>query len=243
MLEIVNLPCRPQPDLTSHDNFRALLKTLRTLVLRFDYPSTDKHPYRYSPLGDVSHEFFTDLPKTWLAPASTGLTSLTLGGDALWGYLLKVNFRGVHFSNLESLDMQRFVFSHDWQLEWILSHTSLQKLSLYKCRILTEARWYGKKDGEYYPTEYSDGERFSPQKYQYAKRWHHYYEELSDGLENLESFTTIADEGSTTRNTDGWYVEFHWLGWYGVTPHPRTQSEDEQKLDLLQAKLCSRRGR
>lgn len=233
-LEIVNLPCRPQPDLTSHDSFHALLKTLRTLVLRFDYPSNHEYPYQFSPLGDVSHEFFTDLPEAWLAPASTGLTSLSLGANELWGYLLKVDFRDVRFPHLKSLRMQSFVFSHDWQLEWILSHKSLQKLRLHECRMLTEARWNGKKDDDNYPTEYSpDGDLVSPQVYQHAKSWHHYYEEFSDRLENLRSFTT---------DPNGRYEEFHHLGWYPVTPHPLVQAKDEKAFNLLQATINSRSG-
>ena len=242
-LEIVNIPCRPQPDLTSHHSFHALLKTLRTLVLRFDYPSTHEYPYQFSPLGDVSHEFFTDLREAWLAPASTGLTSLSLGANELWGYLLKVDFRDVRFPHLKSLGMQSFVFSHDWQLKWILSHKSLQKLRLHDCRIVTEARWYGKKDNDHYPTEYwPDSDGFSRQEYQYARSWHYYYEEFLGGLENLRSFTLIPEEKSTKEDPIGRYEEFHWLGWYPVTPHPRKQAEDDEAFNLLQAKISSRSG-
>ena len=36
-LDIVNHPCRTQPDLTTHQSFSTLLGTLKTLLLRFDY--------------------------------------------------------------------------------------------------------------------------------------------------------------------------------------------------------------
>ena len=244
-LEIVNLPCRPQRDLTDHPSFSALLSTLQTLVLRFDYASTREEPYRYSPLGDVSHEFFTNLRKTWLEPASTGLTSLSLGANELWGYLLKVDFRRVRFPHLKSLDMQRFVFSHDWQLEWILSHKSLQKLSLYQCPILTHARWYGEMKDDY-PTKFSSiGDRRSLQEHHHAKSWHHYYEEFLGGLENLRSFTLVPDGQSTKKYPIGLYnlyEKFYEERWFKVTPFPRTQAEDEEAFNLLQATISSRPG-
>ena len=242
MLEIVNLPCRPQPDLTNHASFPALLRTLQTLKLRIDYPSTQDNPYRYSPLGDVSHEFFTHLPDIWLRPASTGLTSLSLGANELWGYLLKVDFRDVRFPRLKSLDMQRFVFSHDWQLEWILSHKSLQKLSLNQCRILAHACWYG-EEADGYPTKvFPEGNKRTLQKYHHAKSWHQYYEEFSGALENLRSFTMVPDEGSTTTDPKDQYVEFHYDTWYPVKPDQPTQAEDKKTLNLLQATISSRSG-
>ena len=235
-LEIVNLPCRPQPDLTGHASFLGLLRTLQTLMLRIDYPSSQEAPYRYSPLGDVSHEFFTRLPDTWLRPASTSLTSLSLGANELWGYLLKVDFRDVRFPRLKSLDMQRFVFSHDWQLGWILSHKSLQVLSLNQCQILAHACWYGEEDDDYPTKVLPTGNKSSLQEYHYAKSWHHYYEELSGGLENLGSYPQIANE------PNGQYVEFHYDAWWPVTPDQRTQAEDKEKLNLFQATISSRSG-
>ncbi len=101
-LHIINRPYEPQPSLTGNPSFSALLRTLRTLYLAFDGSSWNRIS------GCRRLEFFTHLPQTWLAPTSTNLTCLTLTATAQWGYLVKVDFRSVHFPRLRSLKMQNF---------------------------------------------------------------------------------------------------------------------------------------
>ena len=229
-LDIANLPCRSQPDLTDHPKFSTLLRTLQTLLLQFDYTSDYHEPYVHSPLGGESHEFFTHLPGTWLAPAATDLTCLSLRAPELWGYLLKVDFRGVHFPRLMSLVMQKFVFSHDWQLEWILSHTTLKTLCLFQCRILTHARWFGEKDSEGYPTSFSESDTLPPEDHHYDKSWHQYYQQFSSLLKSLEWFTTKPNDRSAVPNLIGLYEKFDGESWLEVIPEPGRRAEDERML-------------
>ena len=238
MLSISNLPCRSQPYLTDHPSFSALLRTLKALSLRFDYDS--KH-------GDIRldrelrqhREFFTGLPQAWLAPASHDLTSLALGARWLWGYLLKVDFRGVHFPRLKSLFMEDFVFSHDWQLDWILSHTSLEEMRLIQCWILIHAHWYGQKDDEGYPAGFLETHT---QDYGYSKQWNHYYQHFSSLLGNLRCFTTMRDDGSAQTDDVGGYQTFHRNRWVPVVGDLDGRAEDEEELKHLKA-TTNRRSR
>ena len=236
VLSISNLPCRSQPYLTDHPSFSALLRTLQTLSLRFDYDS--KHDYIHFDRELRQHrEFFTRLPRAWLAPASHDLTFLALGAAGLWGYLLKVDFRGVHFPRLKSLLMEDFVFSHDWQLDWILSHTSLQEMRLIQCWILIHAHWYGEKDNEGYPDGFSSTRT---QNYGYDKRWHHYYLHFSSLLGNLRCFTTMRDDGSAQTDGVGGYQTFHKKQWVHVVGDLDWRAEEEEALEHLKATTTHR---
>ena len=239
-LDIVNLPCRPQPDLTGDPGFFALLGTLRTLSIKFDYNYAHNKPQERSPRGHVSRQFFIDFPDTWLAPAPTDLTYLSLGADELWGYILKVDFRGVHFPQLQSLVVEKFVFGQDWQLEWILSHTSLQELSLLKCQILIQAVWLGEMDEDGYPLSMTDDETALVQTHFFYRSWHNYYQKVLDELENLRSFTTWPDRT---------WVEPDWYGQYGVFSEwkwskfeidPHRSELDEWMLKQVMAKANER---
>ena len=238
-LDIVNLPCRSQPDLTNRQSFSDLLKTLKTFSLRFDHYPAYHEPYVISPLGGVSHEFFTRFPRAWLAPAAPNLTCLALSALELWGYLLKVDFRGVHFPKLETLVMNNFVFSHDWQLDWILSHNSLQEMRLMQCRILTHAIWFGEKDDEGYPTRFSRSDTLHLRYHHYAKAWHHYYQRFLS-LDNLTYFTTKADDRSVVADLTGMYEGFDEGSWLEEIPEPDRQAEDKRMLKYLRSKAHDR---
>lgn len=252
VLSIFNLPCRSKRYLTAHPSISALLRTLQALSLRFDYYSMPDDTHFHDELRR-RRGFFTRLPLAWLAPASHDLTFLALGARGLWGYLLKVDFRGVHFPQLKSLSMKDFVFSHDWQLDWILSHTSLQQMRLIQCWILIHAHWYGEEDNEGYPISFSlineDYERHPisflstcAQNYRYAKRWHHYYQHFSSLLGNLRRFTTMGNDGSTKTDCVGGYQTYHEDGWIRVIPEPDRRAEDEEALKHLKA-TTNRRSR
>lgn len=238
-LDIVNLPCRSQPDLTDHQVFTKILERLQTFLLRFDHDPDYDQPYKDSPLGCVSYDFFTRLPRAWLAPAASHLKCLALSAPELWGYLLKVDFRGVHFLKLESLVMTKFVFSHDWQLEWILSHNSLQEMRLMQCRILTHATWLGEKDDEGYPTRFLRSDTLHLRYHQYAKSWHHYYQRFLS-LENLTYFTTKPDDHSVITSLAGMYEEFDEGSWLEETPEPDREAEDKRMLNHLKSKAKDR---
>ena len=236
-LDIRNLPCRPQPDLTGHPSFSALLETLQTLVLKFDYNWVNDKPHGGSQRGEEPQEFFTNLPKTWLAPAATNLTSLTLGASQLWGYVLKIDFSDVHFPRLQSLVMEQFVFSHDWQPNWIVSHKFLQKLCLFQCRMLVSAIWTGGKDADGYPTTLLERDGDSLEHYHYSRSWNRYYDNFLKYLESLRWFSTEPDEWVAT-NSVGLYTTFDKYEWFAMKVGDDMRAKDEKSLEQLKAKTA-----
>ncbi|CAG8021383.1 unnamed protein product [Penicillium salamii] len=82
------------------------------------------------------HDYFNRLLSTvWLKPAMSSLQNLTLYSDMYWGFYPRPPLKGIHFPNLQSLSLGNYCFFEDAQLDWILSHSSLQELYLDDCAI------------------------------------------------------------------------------------------------------------
>lgn len=48
-----------------------------------------------------------------------------------------IDFRGLHLPHLRTLALNRMTFTHDWQVDWILSHgATLQALLLDDCPLI-----------------------------------------------------------------------------------------------------------
>jgi len=135
------------------------------------------------------YEFFAELSSVWLQPASENLISLTLHSDDIWGYMSKADFRGLHFPKLKRLELGDYTFSHDWQLERILSHKTIEELVLDDCAIVRRFHIGGPQDEEHYilmPTE--DGER----SFRYHnRRWADFFARVKEGLPNLTQFRFV----------------------------------------------------
>lgn len=147
------------------------------------------------------HTFMTELPQLWLQPARENLTSLALHMDDFWGYVPKVDFRSLHFPKLKKLELGNYTFSHDWQLEWILSHQALEELILDDCPIVRHARNFGPIDQEGYlvtPTVSSGPTTIS----RYDGRWAEYFRRL-EGMPKLKKLKFGVGEWRDGRNFDG----------------------------------------
>lgn len=137
---ISNLQNRNTPSMTESVGFIDLLRNLRTLKLTikctvdpYTRPSWSSHERIFL---EESVRFFQTLPDTWLRPAES-LQSLHLSAELPWGWYPKVDFRHIRFPRLRSLALAGFTFSHDWHLEWLLSHAgSLRCLRLVSCTML-----------------------------------------------------------------------------------------------------------
>lgn len=70
-----------------------------------------------------------------------------------FGYSPKLDLRGVHFPSLRTLALGNYTFTHDWQLDWLSSHSStLENLYLDDCIVVYYAKLYDcKVDSEGYP--------------------------------------------------------------------------------------------
>jgi hypothetical protein len=94
------------------------------------------------------------LPSLWLQPAANNLTTLCLYHmNIYFGYSPKLDLRGVHFPSLRTLALGNYTFTHNWQLDWLGSHSStLENLYLDDCIVVYYAKLYDcKLDSEGYP--------------------------------------------------------------------------------------------
>lgn len=112
------------------------------------------------------YEFFENLPSTWLSPPiADHLRTLSLFANDYWGWSPKMDFRVLSqgkngtggFSNLRTLALGTFVFSHQWQVDWVAQLGSdngrggLEELYLDNCPVMWRARVFGPVDGEGFP--------------------------------------------------------------------------------------------
>ncbi|CAM1502341.1 Fc.00g043250.m01.CDS01 [Cosmosporella sp. VM-42] len=98
------------------------------------------------------YELFRSLPKTWLSPIlAENLRVLSLYCQDYWGWNPPMHFRDVNsesggFPNLRVLALGNYVFSHEWQIDWIASLGSknsrggLEELYLEECPVMYHAR-------------------------------------------------------------------------------------------------------
>lgn len=80
------------------------------------------------------------------------------------------------------------MFSHDWQLEWLLEHAAtLEELSLDDCLIVHHARHYGDLDDEGFAVE-PERDYGSVTVRTYGRRWASVFSETQSGLLKLNVF-------------------------------------------------------
>ncbi|KAM0724165.1 hypothetical protein Q7P37_000047 [Cladosporium fusiforme] len=181
-------------ELATSEDFKAVMSRLRSLELSItSWQETQEVDYditRDIELPELHAFFGRDLRKYWLEPLQDQLEHLELTGRSFWGYVPKCDLRGLHFPKLQSLVLEQMTFTHDWQLEWILSHgKTLTSLTLRDCPII-HATWIGHTlDDENYPT-LTLGERlkWESESYEncnywtYEARWHGYFERFKNHL-------------------------------------------------------------
>ncbi|OTA98545.1 hypothetical protein M426DRAFT_325886 [Hypoxylon sp. CI-4A] len=149
-LAIQNLAGYDDTRLTSSDLFRKVLSTITDLKLHVVFEKEDECPEDEIYLPE-RFAFMESLHKTWLAPkVAQNLRVLSLFCDDYWGWTPKMDFREINpgigphsgFPNLEVLALGNYIFSHDWQIDWIPSlgrqnrYGGLRELYLDDCPIL-----------------------------------------------------------------------------------------------------------
>jgi len=157
------------------------------------------------------HEFFArDLLQYWLKPVQENLVHLKLESTCYWGWVPKCDLRGVRFPHLKSLELGEMTFTHDWQLEWIISHgDTLTQLSLRQCPIAHDIWIDHTLDAEGYPVHtlgeelYWDGttEEFGDWCGNSA-RWKDYFPRLMSGLPRLRQLQIGEASSSDLRQDD-----------------------------------------
>ncbi|CAH0022299.1 unnamed protein product [Clonostachys rhizophaga] len=154
-LTISNLGDYNDERLTKSDAFKAVLesKELVDLKLQITTQADDRDPENELFLCD-KYDLFAALPSTWLSPTVAGnLTTMSLYCREHWGWNPKMDFRAVRpgmgvdsgFPSLRFLALGKYVFSHQWQVDWIASlgrqngRGGLEKLYLDNCPIMYHA--------------------------------------------------------------------------------------------------------
>ncbi|KAF7548848.1 hypothetical protein G7Z17_g6783 [Cylindrodendrum hubeiense] len=140
-LTISNLADYNDPLFTESGVFRAVLN-LRSLVdVRLYIATTTESPLRVETTRfPEKYDMFESLPSTWLSsPVAANLQVLSIYCHEWWGWLPKMDFRLVdELQNLKVLALGRFVFSHEWQIDWFGS-LGLQEFYLDDCAVLHQA--------------------------------------------------------------------------------------------------------
>ncbi|KAE8372459.1 hypothetical protein BDV26DRAFT_301880 [Aspergillus bertholletiae] len=156
----------------------AHLQSLRLSIVTENYEASPENELEFP----EPHDFFAEMPSTWLKPTMGSLEHLTLYCDRYWGFYPKVNFRGIHFPRLKTLALGNFAFAQDSHLEWILSHdASLTELYLDDCTIL-----YDKSEMEVRtPEQHPDRRKYYCS---YEKRWYHFFDAFRARLPLLRHF-------------------------------------------------------
>lgn len=157
-LTISNLPDAIEHELYTSPPFQAFASSHPLCALKI-LVSTEQNMRRpaESIFIPTKYDFFERLPTTWL---STSLTSnlrvLSLFCDHYFGWAPKLDLRmirpGPAFPRLKVLALGNYVFTHDWQVEWIASlganngRGGLEELYLDDCPIMWRARTRGLMD-------------------------------------------------------------------------------------------------
>lgn len=169
-LTISNLSERDAEYLRSSATMARFLETqsLSTLQLLTTSGTTDPaFGESHFALGN-KYRFIESLPSTWLSPPlADHLRTLSLFAHDYWGWCPKMDFRllsrGINgtggLPNLRTLALGKYVFSHQWQVDWVAQLGSdngrggLEELYLDNCPILWRSRLLGPVDSEGFPQE------------------------------------------------------------------------------------------
>ncbi|KAK3898701.1 hypothetical protein C8A05DRAFT_37700 [Staphylotrichum tortipilum] len=132
-LTVRNLQNTPDEHVTSSDDFRETIRDMTALHLQICTEWNDDHALSRPDMVN----FWGHLRSRWLEPLADQLETLTLYWDIDWGLYPLMDLRGLHFPRLKSLSLGTYVFGVDAQLDWLLSHKTLEHLSLDSCAICT----------------------------------------------------------------------------------------------------------
>lgn len=192
-LTIKNLQDYHEAETFEKSSFLAVRNRLKQLHLNV---ATEYDSWRpeYAIKARGLHDGFTHhIPKFWLKPLSQQLTHLSLYCPDLWGIWPFVDLREIPtFPYLKSLCLGNFMFAHDWQVDWIVSHgSSLQNLYFDDCKIVVTLNLNAEQIRANFPGMETPVHRRVPTALVHVDlRWHVLLDRLRRGLPNLRQFVT-----------------------------------------------------
>lgn len=191
-LSIANLHDLTNYDTMRSEDFKAVISRLDTLELLVATQDEDASPEHEIEFAERHRFFGKDLVEFWLAPSQQNLVNLKLYSTCYFGYLPKCDLRGIHFPHLKTLALGNMTFTHDWQIDWIVSHgATLESLTLDDCPIITDALVYNTIENDRYVKlndDYTLATADDPIFWSYPTRWHSYFDKLTTGLPHLRRF-------------------------------------------------------
>lgn len=191
-LSIRNLHDLTDYDIMRSEDFKAVISRLDSLELSIATEECSASPEREIEYAERHRFFGKDLIEFWLAPMQENLANLKIYSNCYWGYLPKCDFRPLHFPRLKTLAFGNMTFTHDWQIDWIVSHgATLQSLTLDDCPIVHDALMYNNLDSERcvkLQDDYSLQDGGEHAAWTYPSRWHDYFRKLTAGLPRLRRF-------------------------------------------------------
>ncbi|KAM0811316.1 hypothetical protein AB5N19_11672 [Seiridium cardinale] len=224
-LTVSNLADFDDKRLTGSSAFKKVIssKTLTSLKL-FVTTETNSSSPEVAIAYPEKYDFCQNLPGTWLSPAvAQNLRVLSLFFHDYWGWNPKFDFRAVNpgksatsgLPKLRVLALGNYVFSHEWQVEWIASlvghqngRGGLEELYLDDCPIMWQARTLQPLDESMTTYETQDGDvvehsnagypvksvmtggnsLWNPVKFSYHMRWNHVLQYWKDNMIALKVF-------------------------------------------------------
>lgn len=151
-LTVSNLADYNDKRLTSSDAFQTVINSPHLTDLKLLIAvETDEAAPENGIYFKQKYEMFQSLPQTWLSPVlAQNLKVLSLFCADYWGWNPKMDFRAVNpiagsdsgFPNLRVLALGNYIFSHEWQVDWIASlgkkngRGGLEELYLDDCPIM-----------------------------------------------------------------------------------------------------------
>ncbi|KAI0178082.1 hypothetical protein BJ166DRAFT_573771 [Pestalotiopsis sp. NC0098] len=155
-LTISNLADFNEPRLTESKAFRKVMASKSLISIKMLVAIKPRGARSTNAHDADKYDFCESLPSTWLRPEiAQNLRVLSLFFDQYWGWAPKMDLRAVNPGNtresgglphLRVLALGHYVFSHQWQVDWIASvagHANqphgLEELYLDTCPILLSA--------------------------------------------------------------------------------------------------------
>ncbi|CAI6338680.1 unnamed protein product [Periconia digitata] len=229
-LTINNLQDYTEQEVFDSPSFQVMIGRLKDLHVKIATESNDHTPENNIEMKGIHKGFNHCLPNGWLKPTQSQLTRLSIDSASYWGFYPVCDLRGIHFPNLRDLSLGSWSITHDWQIDWILSHGStLEKLNLDDCPIVTHLvvderqkpeDWTGR------PVLYHNS---VPTDFmvEISMRWYHIFPRFQQSLPRLVQFA-IGGSGSSKKRLGSFsdlvrdrYVMFH----SGMGPSPWMEEE------------------
>ncbi|KAF8643244.1 hypothetical protein AX16_009133 [Volvariella volvacea WC 439] len=133
---------------------------------------------------------FTTLREIYLLPSMLSLTELRLSSALPYGYLPKLDLRGIFFPHLRHLSLRNFTFTHQWQFEWIYQHAgTIEDLVLVASPIVRRVVIGGPLDEDGYPLDPARCKAGEEEcRFSFETRWYEVFDHIREHFHRLVEF-------------------------------------------------------